>query len=164
MKKLFFVFLSLFLLNCKPPNNTQFSKEVLQAPILTNDGNLVTFQDLVTSYKGKTVLIDVWASWCGDCIKGLPKLKTIQQKHPKISYVFISLDRNQRAWQNGIKRYRIKGDHYYVEGGWKSIFAENIHLDWIPRYILINPNGKVVVYRAIEADDSDIIEILENQK
>ncbi|NIJ45582.1 thiol-disulfide isomerase/thioredoxin [Wenyingzhuangia heitensis] len=164
MKNSILVFFSLLVFSCKPPNNTQFTQKALQAPIITSSGTTISFKELIASYKGKTVVIDVWASWCVDCIKGLPKLKTIQQKYPKTSYVFISLDRNQQAWKNGINRYRIKGDHYYVEGGWKSIFAKNIDLDWIPRYIVIHPNSEVVVYRAIEADDSDIIEILENQK
>lgn len=163
MKKILFICLSFLLFNCNhPPNDTQFNQETLNAPIITSNGDEISFKDLVNSYKGKTLIIDVWASWCGDCIRGLPKLKTIQKNNPKNSYVFISLDRNQQAWKKGIKRYRIKGDHYYVEGGWRSIFAKNLDLDWIPRYIVINPNSEVVVYRAIKADDSDIVKFLEN--
>ena len=163
MKKIFFICLSsLLILSCKPPKDKQFTKEVLAAPIISSINEQLTFKDVIEQYKGKKIVIDVWASWCGDCIKGLPKLKTIQKKYPKAAYVFISLDKNKTAWKNGINRYRIKGDHYYVEGGWKSIFAENIDLDWIPRYIIVNSDGKVVLYRAIEADDSEIENLLKN--
>lgn len=160
MKQIAIIFFSLLFINCKPPKDKQFSQELLNAPIITHTGEEITFKKVLDSYKGKTVLIDVWASWCGDCIKGLPKVKEVQEKHPNISYVFISLDKDQRAWKNGIKRFSIKGDHYYVNGGWKSIFAENIDLDWIPRYIVVNPLGKVVLYRAIHADDKDILKNL----
>ena len=163
MRKLFLFIIPLLLFNCKPPNDTQFSTEALDAPIITPNNTTISLTDILQKHQGKTIVIDVWASWCGDCIKGLPKLKNIQEKYPNATYVFISLDRSQRAWKNGIKRFSIKGDHYYVEGGWKSIFAENIHLDWIPRYIAIDSTGKVVVYRAIKADDTDLVNILENQ-
>ncbi|MGY5353146.1 TlpA family protein disulfide reductase [Wenyingzhuangia sp. IMCC45533] len=163
MKKIFFIALSSILLSCKPPNNTQFKAKALTSPVSTLNDVTLTFNDVIEKNKGKLTLIDVWASWCGDCITGLPTLKNIQQNYPDVNYVFISLDRNKRAWKNGIKRFSIKGEHYYVDGGWKSIFAKKIDLDWIPRYIMIDPTGKVVVYRAIKANDSDIIKILENQ-
>lgn len=161
MKQIAFLLLSIIFINCKPPADKQFSNEVLNAPIITSKGDEITFQKVLNTYKGKTVVIDVWASWCGDCIKGLPKLKEVQNNYPNVSYVFISLDKNQRAWKNGIKRFSIKGNHYYVNGGWKSIFAKNVDLDWIPRYIVINPEGNVVWYRAIHADDKNVLKILE---
>ncbi len=163
MKKYLLLLLSIIIFSCKPANDTQFTEQALNAPIITPTGNEILFKDIINKHQGKTIIIDVWAGWCGDCIKGLPKLESLQKKHANPSYVFISLDRNVRAWKNSIKRFSIKGDHYYAEGGWKSIFAKNINLDWIPRYIVINSEGKVVVYRAIEADDSDIINILENK-
>ena len=165
MPKIFFaLLLSITILNCKPPKNKQFSNEVLNATLVNFSGDEVLFKEILQKHLGKTVMIDIWASWCGDCIKGLPKLNIIQQKFPDINYIFVSLDKNQRSWKDGIKRYSIKGEHYYVNGGWKSIFAENIDLDWIPRYIVINPAGKVVLYRAIYADDKEIIKLLENSK
>ncbi|ANW95590.1 alkyl hydroperoxide reductase [Wenyingzhuangia fucanilytica] len=162
MKKLSLILISFLFFTCKSPEKKEFSTEVLAAPIITFSGDNITFKNLIDHHLGKTTVIDVWASWCSDCIKGLPKLKTLQKKYPKANYVFISLDKNQTAWKNGINRFSIKGNHYYVEGGWKSIFAKNIDLDWIPRYIVIDENGKVLVYRAIEADDSRVINVLEN--
>lgn len=162
MKKFALILVTFLFFACKAQDNKQFNVEVLNAPVTTFSGEEIIFQDLIENHKGKTTIIDVWASWCPDCIKGLPKLKKLQEKHPEIDYVFISLDKNKTAWKKGIKRYSIKGNHYYVKGGWKSIFAKNIDLDWIPRYIVLDKTGKVVLYRAIEADDSKISKILEN--
>ncbi|WP_010134693.1 TlpA family protein disulfide reductase [Ochrovirga pacifica] len=160
MKHCFLLFIGFLFLSCHPPNNKQFSTKALKAPLKTLDGQQQTLENVLNQYQGKTILIDVWASWCGDCIKGLPLLKELQQKHPELSYLFISLDKNPSAWKQGIKRYRIKGTHYYAEGGWKSIFAQNVDLDWIPRYILINNKGDVVLYRAIHADDKKLLEFI----
>ncbi|GGF74628.1 TlpA family protein disulfide reductase [Wenyingzhuangia marina] len=162
MKKITLILVSFLFFACKAQEKTAFSKEVLAAPMVSLSGDDLTFQQLIDNQQGKITVIEVWASWCSDCIKGLPKLKKLQEKHPNANYVFISLDKNQTDWKKGINRFSIKGDHYYVEGGWKSIFAKNIDLDWIPRYIVIDETGKVLIYRAIEADDSRITNVLEN--
>lgn len=145
---------------CTDKQKTEFSPEALAAPVFTSLGEEITFEKLIESHKGKTIVIDVWASWCSDCIKGLPKVKELQKNYPNIDYVFISIDKNKRAWKNGIKRFSIKGHHYYVNGGWKSIFAKNIDLDWIPRYIIIDSTGKLVLYRAVKANDKKITNLL----
>lgn len=150
------------LLGCGSKEKKAFSHTLLTAPLINVDGDSLTFNNLIESHKGKKTMIEVWASWCPDCIKGLSKLNELQEKQPNMNYVFISLDKNETSWKKGIKRYRIKGDHYYVEGGWKSIFAKNIDLDWIPRYLLIDENGKIVIYRAIEANDDRITNVLKN--
>lgn len=162
MKKIILFLVTISLFSCKVQDNKQFSLEALEAPISSVTGDEITLKELIENHKEKTTIIDVWASWCGDCIRGLPELKKIQKEHPEVNYVFISLDQNKNAWKNGIKRYRIKGNHYYVDGGWKSIFAKNIDLDWIPRYIVLDKNGNVILYRAIHANDSKILKILKN--
>ena len=52
----------------------------------------------------RDILIDVWASWCKDCIKSLPKLKELQSSYPNLDYIFLSLDKSQKAWRRGIER------------------------------------------------------------
>lgn len=160
MKPITLAFLSFLFIACTAQQKTEFSQEALTAPVFTSSGDEITFEKLIENHKGKTILIDVWASWCSDCIKGLPKVKELQETYPNIDYVFISLDKNERAWKNGIKRFSIKGHHYYVNGGWKSIFAKNIDLDWIPRYIIIDSTGKLVLYRAVKANDKKITNLL----
>lgn len=161
MKQITLLILSFLFIACTAQQKDNFTTEALEAPIFTSSGDEITFKELIDSYKGTPILIDVWASWCPDCIKGLPKVKELQKKYNNISYVFVSLDKNKDAWKKGIKRFSIKGNHYYTEGAWKSIFAKNIDLDWIPRYIIIDPTGKLVLYKAVKADDKKIINLLE---
>lgn len=131
---------------------TSFDKEALQQTLLTRDGNQVTFESILKENEGKTTVIEVWASWCGDCIKAMPKLKELQANHPDVNYVFISMDKTDTAWQNGIVKHDLKGAHFMANDQMKGKFANAIDLDWIPRYIVIDKTGKIAVYRAIETD------------
>jgi len=160
MQKIIFVkYIAILLLfwSCNTEKPTQFSEEALQDTFITLDGTALPFQEILSQYKGKTVLIDVWASWCRDCIKGIPKVKKLQAEYPEIAYVFLSLDKNNSSWKNGIKKYQLEGDHFYMKSGWKGAFGEFLDLDWIPRYVVVDAIGNIKLFKAIKADDPDII-------
>lgn len=101
-------------------------------------------------------MIEIWASWCGDCVKAMPKLKALQADHPEVDYVFISMDKADDKWKAGIEKHELKGDHYWATDGMKGPFGKAIDLDWIPRYIIVDKTGKIVTYRAIETDFKQI--------
>lgn len=134
-----------------------FSAEALQDHLLNLDGTEITFQEILEQHKGKPVLIDIWASWCKDCIAGFPDLKKLQQDNPEIDYVFLSLDKEEARWKAGIEKYKLEGDHYYIKSGWKGPLCSSIDLDWIPRYILLDASGSIKVYRAITTKDKQLL-------
>jgi len=109
-------------------------------------------QAILNKHVGKAIIIEIWASWCGDCVKAMPKLKELQAKNPNVAYVFISMDKTVGKWKEGILKHELKGDHYMALDGMKGSFGKSIDLDWIPRYIIIDKTGKVEVYRAIETE------------
>lgn len=139
---------------------TDFDSVSLNQNIVDKDGNTTTVGKIIESHKGKIIFIDLWASWCGDCIKGMPKLKEVQQQNPDLVYLFFSLDKNEDAWKKGIDKYEIKGEHYWFSSGWKNDFTNYIGLNWIPRYMLIDAEGKIAHYYAIHADDPQMMEAL----
>jgi thiol-disulfide isomerase/thioredoxin len=141
-------------ISCSNAQPKTFSAEALEGIITTTDGKVVTFKSILKAHEGKTVLIEVWASWCGDCVKAMPIVKEIQAEIPNVDYVFISMDKSLEKWKAGIEKHAVKGDHYWVNdvNGMKGSFGKSIDLDWIPRYIVINKKGEVVLYRAIETD------------
>lgn len=94
----------------------------------------------------------------------MPKLKELQTNHPEIDYVFISMDKDFEKWQAGIEKYGIQGDHYWATDGMKGEFGKAINLDWIPRYIVLDKDGNVLLYRAIETDFELIDTTLKNLK
>ena len=58
----------------------------------------------------------------------------------------------------------LKGDHYLAKDGMKGVFGKAVDVDWIPRYLILDKNGKIVLYRAIETDFEKINSTLKKLK
>ena len=138
-----------------------FNEITLNKEFETINGDKISFQNILNKHKGKPVVVDVWASWCSDCIKGFPELKKLQENYPETSYIFLSLDRSKDKWKDAIEKYSLKGDHYYLNEKMKDAFGQSIQLDWIPRYIVVNPQGTIALKKAIVANDSILIKTLD---
>lgn len=153
--------------SCSNAQKTEFSKEALSEKLIAFDGNNIEFHDILKENKGKVVLIEMWASWCSDCVKAMPKLKELQAANPEVSYVFVSMDKTVDKWREGIDKHQLKGSQYLAPDGMKGAFGKAIDLDWIPRYIIIDKTGKIIIYRAIETDFekiNDTLKQLTNEK
>ena len=140
--------------------NDTFSEKALSKKLITPENKEVSFKSILKKHSGKVTVIEVWASWCGDCVKAMPKVKEMQANNPNVDYVFISMDKAFDKWQAGIEKHNLKGDHYWATEGMKGEFGKSIDLDWIPRYIILDKKGKIVIYRAIETDFDKINEQL----
>lgn len=164
MKKLFLLPILFFMIACQAQDKTEFGKEALEAKMTSVDGKEIAFKDIIAQYKGKVVVIDVWASWCPDCKKGMPKVHDLQKQFPNVKYVFLSYDRVDEKWKQGIESFNTKGgDNYHVGTSMKEgAFSKDIKLDWIPRYMVVDKNGKIALFRAIEADDEKLISTLKS--
>ena len=161
MKRALIIFLCInTFLNCQSISEEKFSEEALQDQFINFDGNSVSFKSILDKHIGRDILIGVWASWCKDCIKSLPKLQELQRSHPNIDYIFLSLDKSQKAWRRGIERYNLEGEHYFMSSGWKGAMGDFLNLDWIPRYLLVNAEGKIVVFKAIKLNDKNLLKNL----
>lgn len=132
----------------------EFSKEALNYDLTSLDGSKSSFQSIIEKHKGKKVVIEVWAGWCSDCVKAMPKVKAMQDTNPNVDYVFISMDKTIEKWKEAVAKHELKGDLYWVndEKMMKGAFGKAIDLDWIPRYIVLNEKGNVVIYKAIETE------------
>ncbi|HNP31949.1 MAG TPA: TlpA disulfide reductase family protein [Flavobacterium sp.] len=143
---------------------SEFSKTSLSKKLITPENKTISFKKILKKHTGKVTVIEVWASWCGDCVKAMPKVKEMQANNPNVDYVFISMDKAFDKWQAGIEKHELKGDHYWATDGMKGEFGTSIDLDWIPRYIILDKNGNIVIYRAIETDFDKINEQLKKLK
>lgn len=164
MKQLVILLIAFATFSCARAQKTNFSKEALSEKLLAIDESQVAFKNILKKYKGKTLVIEVWASWCGDCVKAMPKVKELQVNNPDVSYLFLSADKTADKWKIGIEKHELKGDHYMMNDGMKGVFGKAIDLDWIPRYIIVDKTGKIVLYRAIETDFDKINETLKSLK
>lgn len=160
MKKTIVLLLAVISFSCSQAQKNSFSKVALSEKLLATDGSQVAFKDILKKYKGKTLVIEVWASWCGDCVKAMPKVKELQANNPNVSNLFLSMDRTVENWKTGIEKHELKGDHFMANDQMKGVFGQAIDLDWVPRYIIIDKTGKIVLYRAIETDFDKINSVL----
>ena len=152
--------LSLLIVGCTFTTPIEFSKEALNDSFITEDNNSVKLKEILENHKGKKVLINVWASWCRDCIVAIPKMKGLQDNNPNIAYVFISTDRNVHAWKKALKKYKIKGEHYFMSKGMDSEFGGFLNSNWVPRYLVVNENGFVDLFKAKKITDKRIVNAL----
>ena len=142
---------------------TKFSQEALTNICYTLDGKTINFEQVLEKYKGKKILFDMWASWCPDCIKGLPKMEKLIKKHKNnnIVFVYLDVDKDQNKWKKAVKKYSIEGEHFRVEGLRKGKLGQFLNITWIPRYFIVDENGDIELFNAIVADDPKISTILQ---
>ncbi|WP_299050322.1 TlpA disulfide reductase family protein [uncultured Polaribacter sp.] len=163
MVKKIAIVLFFIMTSCNFEKPTQFSTEALQDTLYDVSHKKYSFQQVLEQYKGKKIVIDVWASWCRDCVRGLPQLKELQRKFPEVTYLFLSVDTNVNSWKRGIQHYQIKGEHYNLPKGMKKgALVDFLNVSWIPRYVVIDENGKITLFKATKASDKNIEKVLKN--
>lgn len=98
----------------------------------------------MSQFRGKTVVLIFWASWCPDCRAEVPALKELQAKTDpnKVVFVSISSDRTVEAWKKYVAENELGGVQLYRD---KSTVSEDYHVKWIPSQYVIGPDGKVVL-------------------
>jgi thiol-disulfide isomerase/thioredoxin len=66
-------------LSCSNAQNKEFSEESLSKKIISIDNKEISFSEILKKHNGKVTVIEVWASWCSDCVKAMPKVKEMQK-------------------------------------------------------------------------------------
>lgn len=148
----------------KAKGQTEFSKESLTTKLTATDKSEITFEKILKQHEGKTVVIEVWASWCSDCVKSMPQVKELKSKYADVAFVNLSCDKTHEAWLSGIEKHAVSGDNYLIKDGMKGAFGKSIELDWIPRFIVVDKKGKIALFRAIEKDFDKITKTIEANK
>ena len=139
----------------------EFSKEDLKTTFLTLDKKEINLSEILEKHKN-TIIIEIWASWCTDCVAVMPDVKELQKKYKNVEFIFISMDKSFESWIQGIEKFNLTGEHYFSKTPWKkSKFAKSINLDWIPRFMVVNPNnGNIKLFKATKPDDKTLIKLL----
>jgi thiol-disulfide isomerase/thioredoxin len=124
-------------------------------------GGVTKLEDL----KGKYVFIDIWATWCKPCIAELPSLKKAEERFKDKNIVFVSLSvdyqKNREKWKSFIAEKKLTGVQVIADQDWKSKFILDYAISAIPRFILIDPEGKVVDADAPRPSSAEFIPMLD---
>lgn len=120
------------------------------------------------SLKGKYVYIDVWATWCGPCIKEIPSLQKIEEqyKDKNIAFVSISVDaiKDHDKWSKFVTEKKLGGIQLLADKEFNSEFMQGYGMKTIPRFILIDPNGNIVNSQAPRPSETALIDLFNKLK
>jgi thiol-disulfide isomerase/thioredoxin len=109
-------------------------------------GNLVDF----STFKGKYILIDVWASWCKPCIKNIPVWNALVKHYdPKlIRFISVSMDTEAPSWKQALQQHQPAGIQVIDTSAFFGLFGVYCKVWWLPRHVLVDPDGHILNYDA----------------
>ncbi len=124
------------------------------------NGKKVSMADL----KGKVILIDMWATWCGPCKVEIPHLKTLEKEFAgkNIEFVSISVDveKDKEKWKNMVQKEELGGTQLFASG-WSEI-TKYYDITGIPRFMVFDTEGKIVTVDAPRPSSPDLKVLLQN--
>ena len=99
----------------------------------------------LANFKGKVVLIDFWASWCGPCRKAMPDLvQTYKQYHDKgFEIIGINLDKDKTQLEKYMQEMGITWQQYFDGLVWSNKIVRRFSIRGIPHIVLVDKNGAV---------------------
>jgi thiol-disulfide isomerase/thioredoxin len=116
-------------------------------------------------FKGRYVYVDVWATWCGPCRAEIPSLKKVEEKYhgKNIEFVSISIDvaKDHEKWKSFVAEKQLGGVQLFADKDWNSDFIKAYGVTGIPRFILIDPSGKIVKADAPRPSSPDLQKTLD---
>ena len=100
----------------------------------------------LSSYKGKYVLVDFWASWCGPCRGENPAVVAAYQKYKDKGFdiLGVSLDQNKDKWKQAIEKDKLTWVHVSDLKGWQCEVAQKYGVTSIPFNVLLDKDGKII--------------------
>ena len=114
----------------------------------TTEAPAFTLKDLqgkdvsLSEFRGKWVILDFWGSWCGWCIKGMPRLKEAYKEYVgKVEIIGIDCNETDQAWRDGVAKYELPWVNLYNPKD--SGLLEQYLVEGFPTKVIISPEGKI---------------------
>ena len=115
----------------------------------------------LSSFSGKVVLIDFWASWCAPCRATNPYIQKLYKKYKANGFEVyaVSLDVKKQAWLKAVKKDKLTYSVVIDDAGWSSRVAESFFVDMLPTNFLLDKSGKIV---AINLEGKELFDKVKN--
>ncbi len=141
------------------------------SPTFVSYENFAGGNTSLSDLKGKYVYLDIWATWCGPCLKEIPSLKRVEKQFEdkNINFVSISVDEGKgykgdaaeayKGWKKMVTQKELTGMQLMADNGFMSDFIRAYKINGIPRFILIDPEGNIVNADAPRPSNPQLIEL-----
>lgn len=128
-------------------------KRQINKKIIFESGNIETWAEVLSLVKGKTVLLDMWGTWCGPCREDIKNHGAAIKTHFKdkgLDYLYIANqdEKNVNTWKSLITYYNMEGHHILATSNLTSDIDENIKLEGYPTYVIIHRDGSFELSKA----------------
>jgi thiol-disulfide isomerase/thioredoxin len=116
----------------------------------------------LSSLKGKLVLIDFWASWCGPCRAAMPSLRNVYAAYKAKGFEIygISLDQKKTDWKKAVAADKTTWIHVNEPGGWETPTARKWNIEKLPSSFLLDKEGKIIAVDLTEKQLQDTLQKL----
>ena len=129
----------------------QYARHTTRGAALVNldltdlQGKTTTLKDILP--KGKWVIVDFWASWCGMCLAAMPELREVERQYADrgLTVLAVSCDEKESAWRNAVAKKHMPWQQYRLtQQGFNDFFHKYQVGNGVPYLLFIAPDGRVV--------------------
>lgn len=112
--------------------------------LMGSDGKLTDLDKVLSMNVGKVILLDFWASWCLPCKAQMPFAEKLKEKYKnqEVAFIYLSLDEEKSSWETSSKQLKLLSS-YLIMDNFRSNLSKKLSIKTIPRYVLIDKNGKI---------------------
>lgn len=128
--------------------------------LISDKGETVRLSDLYGQY----LFIDVWATWCGGCVMEIPYMEKLQAHFAddkRIKLISISWDYTREVWLDYLKKHPANWAQYIVDKENMDFMKKEYRMTFIPRFLLLDPEGRIISIDYARPSSPECIEMLE---
>lgn len=130
-----------------------------ESPKFTGYKNFKGGNNSLVDFVGKPVYINLWATWCNNCYGQMEPLKKLVKDYDNVEFLSIAYQDKEKLWRSIVAKNKLGGTQLFADESDESFF-EAYGVYGVPRYILLDKEGKIIDYNAPSPSDSKLKRLL----